>query len=109
MLQIDCLGDSNSQTLEAAANVVQIILQQWDLRTALPKLAPAWVHRNYKVKQGVMGTVTAVIAVKPVAVSLPDRWHSLVLEPAIQLLEDPHRCCAVLCCAVLAVCCAVHT
>ena len=90
MQQIDCLGDSNNQIRAAAANAVQIILQQW-LAATLSKLAVAWTHRNYKVKEGAMAAVTAVIANRPVAISLPDHWDTLVLAPALQLLADPHR------------------
>lgn len=104
MHQIDCLGDSNNQIRGAAANAVQSILQQW-LAATLPKLAVAWTHRNYKVKEGAMAAVTAVIADRPVAISLPDRWDTLVLAPALQLLGDPHRCFSKQCCPYLGLCC----
>ena len=101
--QVDCLGDPNSQVKEAAAAVLTAAMQQWDLPSSLQKLSLAWTHHSYHVKQGAMACATAVIASKPVAISLPDQWQTLVLKPAAQLLDDPHRCFALApgpCCAM---------
>lgn len=92
--QIDALGDANHQIREIASSALQQVLQQWTLPIALPELALAWVHRNYLVKEGAILLVTATIKANPVAITVPAQWQHLVLQPAVKLLGDPHRCCA---------------
>lgn len=54
-------------------------------------LSSIWAHRNPRVKQGILQTVTKAITSMPVALSLPASWLQLVLQPAARLLDDPNR------------------